>query len=46
MQKVTSFNNVGIVYVKGSAYRIKFWYMSKDDVIIIMNGSNFRDLYI
>ena len=46
MQKVTSFNNVGIVYVKESAYRIKFWHMSKDDVIIIMNGSNFLDLYI
>ena len=40
MQKATSFNNVAIVYVKGSAYRIHFWYMSKDDAINIMNGSN------
>ena len=40
MQKAMSFNNVAIVYVKGSAYRIHFWYMSKDDAINIMNGSN------
>ena len=39
MQKATSFNNVAIVYVKGSVYRIHFWYMSKDDTINIMNGS-------
>ena len=40
MQKAMSFNNVAIVYVKGNAYRIHFWYMSKDDTINIMNGSN------
>ena len=40
MQKAMSFNNVAIVYVKGNAYRIHFWYMSKDDAINIMNGSN------
>ena len=40
MQKAVSFNNVDIVYVKGSAYRINFWYMSKDDAIKIMNNSN------
>ena len=38
-----SFNNVAIVYVKGSACRIHFWYMSKDDAINIMNGSNLVD---
>ena len=43
MQKATSFNNVAIVYAKGSAYRIHFWYMSKDDAINIMNGSNLVD---
>ena len=43
MQKAMSFNNVAIVYVKGSAYRIHFWYMSKDDAINIMNGSNLTD---
>ena len=35
-----SFNNAAIVYVKGTAYRIRFWYMSKDDAINIMNCSN------
>ena len=38
-----SFNNIAIVYVRGSAYRIYFWYMSKDDAINIMNGSNLID---
>ena len=37
------FNNVAIVYVKGNAYRIYFWYMSKYDAINIMNGSNLVD---
>ena len=43
MQKAISFNNIAIVYVKENAYRIHFWYMSKDDVIKIMNGSNLVD---
>ena len=43
MQKAVSFNDVAIVYVKGSAYRIHFWYMSKDDAINIMNNSNLID---
>ena len=43
MQKAMSFNNVTIVYVKGNAYRINFWYMSKDDAINIMNRSNLAD---
>ena len=43
MQKVMSFDNVALVYIKGSAYRINFWYMSKDDAINIMNGSNLTD---
>ena len=43
MQKAMSFNNIDILYVKGSAYRIHFWYMSKDDAINIMNGSNLVD---
>ena len=38
-----SFNNVAIAYVKGNAYRINFWYMSKDDAIHIVNGSNLVD---
>ena len=43
MQKAMSFNNVAIVYVKEGAYRINFWYMSKDDAINIINGSNLTD---
>ena len=38
-----SFNDVTIVYGKGSAYRIHFWYMSKNDAIRIMNNSNLVD---
>ena len=36
MLKAMSFNDVAIIYVKGSAYRIHFWYMSKDDAVTIM----------
>ena len=43
IEKAMSFNNIAIVYVKGNAYRINFWYMSKDDVINIMNGSILLD---
>ena len=39
-QKAISFNDVAIVSVKGSAYRIHFWYMNKDDAINIMNNSS------
>ena len=38
-----SFNDAAIVSVKGNAYIIHFWYMSKDDAINIMNGSNLAD---
>ena len=43
IQKAMGFNNIAIVYVEGSAYRIYFWYMSKDDAINIMTGSNLVD---
>ena len=43
MQKAMSFNNIAIVYVKGSDYRINFWYASKDDAINVMDGSNLVD---
>ena len=42
-QKALTFNDVAIVYVKGSSCRIYFWYMSKDDAINIMNNSNLVD---
>ena len=38
-----SFNNIAIVYVKRSVYKINFWYMSKDNVANTMNGSNLVD---
>ena len=43
MQKAMSFNNVAVVYVKRNAYRVHFWYISKNDAINIMNGSNLAD---
>ena len=43
MQKAMGFNNIAIVHIKENAYRIHFWYMSKNDAINIMNGSNLVD---
>ena len=43
MQRAMIFNNTAIVYGNGIAYRINFWYMSKDNAINIMNGSNLVD---
>ena len=43
MQKVMSYNDVAIIYVKGSANRIHFCYMSKDDAVSIMSNSNLKD---
>ena len=43
MQKAISFNDIAIAYVKGNACRIHFWYMTKDDEINIINGSNLVD---
>ena len=40
MQKAMSFDHIAVVYVKGNAYRIYFWYISKDDAINITIGSN------
>ena len=43
MQKAISFNDIAIVYIKGNVCRIHFWYMTKDDAINIINGSNLVD---
>ena len=43
MQKAINFNYVAIVYIKVNAYRIHFRYISKDDAINIMTGSNMVD---
>ena len=40
MQKAMSFNYVPILYAEGSAYRIRFCYVSKGDAINTMNDSN------
>ena len=34
-----NFNAATIVSIKGSDYRIHFWYMSKNDAISIINNS-------
>ena len=43
MQKAMSFNDVATVYVKGSGYRIHFWYMTKSHAISIMKNANLVD---
>ena len=43
MQKSMNFNDAAIASVKRSDYRIHFWYMSKDDAIIIMNNSDLSE---
>ena len=40
MQKAMNFNDAAIAFVKGSDYRIHFWYMNKNDAINIMKNSN------
>ena len=42
-EKAMSLNDVVAIYVKGRAYRIHFWYMSKDDAISVINNSNLID---
>ena len=43
MQKAMNFNDVAIAFVKGSDYRIHFWYMNKNDAINIMKNSNLNE---
>ena len=49
MQKSTDSKNINIVYVKGNAYRIHFWYMNKHKrkrkrkTISLMTNSNLID---
>ena len=43
MQKAVNFNDVAIASIKGNDYRIHFWYMSKNDAIILMTKSNLKD---
>ena len=39
MQKAVSFNDVAVASIKGSDYRIHFWYISKSDAINLLNNS-------
>ena len=39
-----NFNDVAIVSVKGSDYRIHFWCMSKNDAINIIKNSNLNKI--
>ena len=43
MQKAMSFNDVAIVSIKENDYRIHFWYMSKNDAVVLMANSNLKD---
>ena len=40
MQKATDFNDVVIISIKGSYFRIHFWYVSKNDA---MKNSNLNE---
>ena len=43
LKKAVSFNNIAIAYIKGNAYRIRFWYISKYNSINMMNNSSLID---
>ena len=43
MRKAMNFNDIAIVSVKRSDYRIHFWYMSKNDAVNIMEDSNLNE---
>ena len=43
MQKAMNFNFTAIVSVKGSGYRVNFWYMRKDDAVNIMKKSSLNE---
>ena len=46
MQKAVNFKDVAIVCVKGSAYRIHFWYMSKDGAINMMDNATLIEKWV
>ena len=43
MQKAINFNNLAIVSVKWSDYRIHIWYMDKNNAINMMKNSNLNE---
>ena len=38
-----NFNDVAIASIKGTDSRIHFWYMSKNDAIVLITNFNLRD---
>ena len=43
MQNAMNFNDIAVVSIKGNDYRIRFWYMSKDEAISIMHNSSLNE---
>ena len=43
MQKAMNFSDVVIVSIKGNDYRIRLWYMNKNDAIVLMTNSNLKN---
>ena len=43
MRKPMSFNNIAVVFVKGNYYRIYFWYMSKNEAIILLINTDLTE---
>ena len=39
MQKAVSFKNAAIVSIKGNDYRIYYWYMSKNAIVLMTNSN-------
>ena len=40
-----NFNEVAIVSLKGNDYRIHFWYMTKNDAIVVITNSNLKETW-
>ena len=43
MQKAINFNDISIISIQLSDYRIHFWYISKDNAISIMDNSSLNE---
>ena len=43
MQIAMNFNDVAVASVGRSDYRVRFWYISKDDAISLMNNSDLSE---
>ena len=42
-QKAKNFNDVAIASIQENDYRIHFWYMKKNNGIVLMTNSNSKD---